>query len=111
MLDKQILRSLILEALKNDPATQLNSLLNAVERLAIKHKLLQSNLTNEDRMQVIETCWDLITERIITPGTPKQFDSGWPHFHTTPFGNTVIGESLPHYYDPDAYIKYLKGNV
>ncbi len=114
MLDKQILRSLIFEVLKREPDTQLVNLINAVERLAKQQDLLKSPhflLSNEDKSQVIEICWDLIVERIITPGTSRSSDSSWPFFRTTPLGNTVIGESLPHYYDPDAYIKYLKNNV
>ena len=114
MLDKQILRSLIFEVLKREPDTQIVNLINAVECLAKQQDLLNSPhflLSNEDKSQVIEICWDLIVERIITPGTSRSSDRSWPFFHTTPFANTIIGESLPHYYDPDAYIKYMKNNV
>jgi hypothetical protein len=114
MLDRQILRSLIFEAFKKEPDTQVVSLINAVERLAKQQDLLNSPhflLSNEDKSQIIEICWDLITERILTPGTLQSSDRSWPLLHATPFGSTIIGESLPHYYDPDAYIKYLNSNV
>jgi len=114
MLDKQILRSLIFEVFKKEPDTQVVSLINAIERLAKQQDLLNSPLfllSNEDKKQIIEICWDLITERILTPGTLQSSDRSWPFLHATPFGNTIIGESLPHYYDPDAYIKCLKSNV
>jgi hypothetical protein len=114
MLDKQILRSLIFEVMKSTPDTQINSVLNDVERLATQQNLFSSpqvELSDEDKRQVIEICWDCIAERILTPGTLQSFNSSWPFLHATPFGNTIIGESLPHYYDPDAYIKYLNSNV
>jgi hypothetical protein len=51
--------------------------------------------------------WDLIQERIVTPGN----DSGnytLPFMKLTQYGQEYISTAPPHYYDPEGYLKYLK---
>jgi len=125
MIEKKILRKLVLDVLKGTPKTQINSVINDVERLVEKYDLFpsledcqklgvdyqyyqQKNLNPLDKVQIAEVAWDLIFERILTPG---EGDRGWPFLRLTQFGRDVISQSEPHYYDPDAYIEFLKNMV
>lgn len=125
MIEKKILRKLVLDVLKGTPKTQINSVINDVERLVEKYDLFpsledcqklgvdyqyyqQKNLNPLDKVQIAEVAWDLIFERILTPG---EGDRGWPFLRLTQFGRDVISQSEPRYYDPDAYIEFLKNMV
>lgn len=125
MIDHQVLRRLILEAVGQTPETQLNSVMNDVERLVERYNLFPSledcqqlgvdyhhyyehkHLNHGDKVQIIHIIWDLIAERILTP-VHDASDRGWPFLTLTSFGQDVISQSAPHYYDPEGYITYLK---
>lgn len=124
MIEKQILRNLVLEVFKKTPQTQATSIINDVERLVREKDLFpskeecqqlnvdyryyeQKELNPIDKFKVLEVVWDLITERIITPGQ-DQSNVGFPFVSLTSFGQAVISQSIPQYYDPDAYIGFLK---
>ena len=120
-MEKQTLRELVLRVLKRTPDTQLINLINEVARLMTTHDLFpsqreceelgieysyyqQKNLNPHDKDQIAEVAWDLITERILTPGGG---DHRWPFLRLTQFGHDVVSQSAPHYYDPDAYMETL----
>lgn len=123
MIEKRILRNLVLEVLKKTPKTQATSIINDVERLVRGKDLFpskeecqrlnvdyhyyeQEELNPIDKFNVVEVVWDLIIERIISPGQ-DQSNVNFPFVSLTSFGKAVISESTPHYYDPDAYIGLL----
>jgi len=127
MIEKHVLRALILEFLGRTPQTQIVDAINNVERLVAKYGLFPSsddcqrlsveykyyqhnNLNPDDNLTINEIIWDLILERIATPG----FDAANPNlpfFRLTEFGQDYISKSAPHYYDPDGYIESLRGIV
>ena len=124
MIEKRILRNLVLEVLKKTPKTQATSIINDVERLVREKDLFpskeecqrlnvdyhyyeQEELNPIDKFNVVEVVWDLIIERIISPGQ-DQSNVNFPFVTLTSFGEAVISQSIPQYYDPDAYIGFLK---
>lgn len=124
MIEKKILRSLVLEVFKKSPHTQAISVINDVERLVNERDLFSSKdecerfkvdyrnyeqrqLNSSDKFGILEVIWDLITERIITPGMDHS-NPDFPFVSLTSFGHDVINQSAPHYYDPDGYIRFLK---
>jgi hypothetical protein len=125
MIDKTILRSLVLEVFKKTPRTQATSIINDVERLVKERDLFprkdecerlkvdyndyqQKHLNPTDRFTILEVIWDMVSERIVTPGL-DQSNVNFPFVSLTSFGEHVISQSTPHYYDPDGYIMFLKG--
>jgi len=124
MIDKQTLRNLVLEVLKKTPRTQVTSIINDVEALVRKHDLFpskedceqsnldfryyaQGNLNPQDGLIILDIIWDLIEERVLTPGS-DQSNVNFPLVRVTSFGQAVISQSIPSYYDPSAYVDYLK---
>ena len=127
MIDKQILRALVLEFLGQTPKTQLVEAVNAVEGLVIERDLFPSReecerlqidyhyyeakqLNSVDRFAISEIVWDLIIERIVTPGFDAS-NPNYPFFRLTEFGKDYIAQASPHYYDPQGYMEYLKAIV
>lgn len=124
MIEKNLFRSLVLEVFKKTPRTQATSIINDVERLVkerdllpsredcIQHKLdyhyyEQGELNPIDNFTIVEVIWDLIAERILTPGI-DQSNVNFPFVSLTSFGEHVLSQSAPHYHDPDGYIELLK---
>jgi len=122
MIEKRIMRDLILKVFERTPQTQIVSVINDVEMLVKENNLFPSEETCQefgtdysyyrqgrlnpiDKAQIIEIAWDLIVERVITP---NQGDRGWPFLRLTSFGHDIISHSMPHYNDPQAYIDFLK---
>jgi len=126
-MEKQLLRSLVLEVLAKEPKTQVVSLTNGVERLAAENGLFPSaddcqrfgldykyyqagSLNPVDKLIITEIIWDLIIENIVRPG----FDASnlnLPFIRLTEFGKEYIAQSAPHYYDPQGYMERLKDIV
>jgi hypothetical protein len=127
MIEKHILRALVLEALSKTPQTQIVSITNDVEKLVAEHGLFpsaddcqrsgidykyyqQRNLNPIDKLTINQIIWDLIIERVVTPG----FDASnpdLPFFRLTEFGKDYISQSAPHYYDPQGYMEFLRNIV
>jgi hypothetical protein len=127
MIEKRVLRALILELLKRTPKTQVNHIIGEVEKLLVERKLFPTSddcqrlgvdykyyerqlLHPQDRLTISEIVWDLILEHIVTPGEDMP-DRGFPFFRLTEFGQDYISQSAPHYYDPEGYMKFLRGIV
>ena len=124
MIEKHILRRLVLEALNNTPQTQVVSIINDVERLVEKYNLFPSledcqrlnikyryyeakTLHPIDQVKINEIIWDFSTERVITPGIDAN-NVNLPHLRLTKFGQDFISKSAPHYYDPQGYLESLR---
>ncbi len=125
MIDKKILRSLVLDVFKKTPNTQVISIINDVEMLVRErdlfpsedecmrfkvdyHDYRQKHLNPADQFTISEVIWDLIAERIITPGIDRS-NVNFPFVSLTSYGKNVISRSAPHYYDPEGYIAFMKG--
>lgn len=63
----------------------------------------------EDGVRLKHVIWDLILERVLTPGTNRTTSTydGWPFLSVTDHGRKVIAEQRPVPYDPDGYIARL----
>jgi len=127
MIAKHILRALVLESLSQTPKTQIVNITNDVEklvadyglfpteddcqRLGIDYKYYQHNTLNPiDKLTINEISWDLILERIVTPGFDAS-NPNLPFFRLTQFGQDFISQTAPHYYDPQDYMESLKNIV
>jgi len=127
MIEKNILRALVLEVLSHTPETQVNHVVNAVEGLVAErglfpssddcqrlgidyHYYQQKQLNPIDNLTISEIIWDLILEHVMTPvgGSP---DIGYPQLRLTKFGQYYISQSAPHYHDPEGYMEFLKSIV
>lgn len=127
MIEKNILRALVLEILSSTPKTEIVNTINDVERLVAEYELFPSSddcqrlsidykyyehktLHPIDKLTINEIIWDLLVERVVTPG----FDASnvnLPFFRLTEFGKDYISQSAPHYYDPQGYMEFLKNIV
>ncbi len=124
MIDKSTLRELVIEALLKTPHTQFNSIQNDVERLVLQHNLFPTKeeceargvdyryyaantLTRNDMATIAEIIWDLIMERVLTPGD-EQNTHKLPFVSLTSYGEEYAKGATPHYYDADKYIAYLE---
>jgi hypothetical protein len=127
MIEKHILRALVLEQLSRTPKTQIVNAINDVERLVaergifpteddcqrlgIDYKYYQHNTLNPiDNLTINEIIWDLILERIVTPGFDAS-NTNLPFFRLTKFGKDYISQSAPHYYDPQGYMESLRNII
>lgn len=127
MIEKRALRALMLEVLNRKPETQINSAIDNVERLVAERDLFPSlddcrrlavdyhyyqekQLNPIDKVTINEIIWDLILERIVTPGIDAS-NPNLPFFRLTKFGQDYISQSDPHYYDPQGYMEFLRGIV
>lgn len=125
MISKMFLRCLVLEALGKMPNTQEVGVLNDVERLIKDRNLFpsqeeceragvdyrfyaQAELHPEDKVTIIEIIWDLIIERIVSPGYDGKGE--YPFIRLTSFGQ-AIASALPHHYEPDDYMKFVKEQI
>lgn len=127
MIDKNILRALILESLIREPKTQINHVINAVGTLVTERELFPSEedcqrlgvdfrpyrekqLSPEDNLTINEIIWDLILEHVLAPGE-NQASQGFPFFRLTKFGQDYISQEAPHYHDPQGYLELLRSVV
>jgi len=106
-VDKAVLRRLTLEALVAEPTTQCRNLANAVAKLAAERNILgpdrtlgpgliplsEPRLPNDDETALNEVVWDLVVERVLTPGIDAS-NSGWPWLRMTKRGKRIADEEL-----------------
>ena len=107
-MDREVLRPLALEALLADPTTEFRYLVNAVARLAADREipgpeftansgserisLSGPTLSRDDATTLQEVVWDLIVDRVITPGADA-LNPQWPLLRMTERGRrAAVGE-------------------
>lgn len=122
MIPYTTLRELVLESFGKEPQTQIVNLTNSVGELAQQKAIVNrppgqslnySNrriLSSEDEVHIHQIVWDLISERIVTPGIDAN-NQEWPFLRLTDFGRSVVSDSSSKYYDPDGYIGRLQALV
>jgi hypothetical protein len=105
MTDEEI-RPLVLETMKTAKGIdQYNTLRGLLEQKFGNEKLGPFGLT--EHVQIKRILWDLSVERIISWGTTGDSQAEWPFFHITPFGHEYLEQKVPHFLDPDGYVRYL----
>jgi len=124
MIEKSTLRELVVQALEKTPHTQVTSIQNAVGKLVAERNLFPTkedceakgvsfndyatnSLNKADKAMIAEITWDLIVERVLTPGD-EQSTYNFPHVSLSAFGEAYVKEASPHYHDADQYIALLK---
>lgn len=123
MIDRIVLRDLVLEVLRRSEKTNFTAILHAVQELADERDVFPSQeqcqdagieyrryekrqLNPIDKMNVNEIIWDLIVERILTWGYNEP-NPNWPFLRLTEFGKVVISQPDPQYHDPHGYVEHL----
>jgi hypothetical protein len=126
-IKKSVLRSFIYESLKSNPETNYHRLVKDVWDLTVQkdafptekecleneinfHNYKEKQLNPIDNMNINEIMWDLIIERILTIGS-NNANEELPHLRLTEFGESVINQTTPSYYDHDEYIKILNTTI
>ena len=106
-MDKAVLRRLTLEAFRAAPTTQFRSLVSAVSKSAAERGMLgpdrtvgsghislsEPRLTKGDETDLHEVVWDLIVERVLTPGT-NAMNPEWPWLRMTERGRRIAEKEL-----------------
>ena len=123
MIDYQVLRRLVLEAIKVDPRTQYGNITHSVKQLAVRYDVFpteeecrerkinygfyrEKRLNPIDLLNVNQIIWDLIVDRVLTVGMDSSNDK-WPFLRLTEFGQSVAEQTSPTYYDPEGYVAKL----
>lgn len=119
MIEYRVLKSLVLEVLKKTSQLQYGDIEREVERLAIQNKVFPTKeeclqrkinysyyeggrLNPADILNINQIVWDLIVDRILTMGT-NTANPEWPWLRLTEFGQAVVNQTIPKYYDPEEY--------
>lgn len=127
MIKKIVLRKLILEYLKQNPGTQLNSIIIGVGELVKKYDMFPTKEACEkvttnfmyyadkrlnpiDEININEIIWDLIVERVLTVGADRA-NRDWPWLRITEFGKQIVDDENANYYDPEGYIDRIKSLI
>lgn len=127
MIDYQVLRKLVLEALKANPRTQFRRIMSDVSRLAAHYNVFptqeecqdhkidyhyyrEKRLNPIDELNVNQIIWDFIVDRILTIGMDAS-NQEWPFLRLTEFGHSVANQEVPAYYDPEGYVATLESLV
>ena len=123
--DVETLRTLTLEAFKDQPESQWRNLQIDVARIARDQGILpsreecealglqsgyyeQGRLNPMDEKPLMWVVWSLILEGILMPGTAHD---GWPSIEVTPYGKEVLAGLDPSPYDQDGYLRELRASV
>lgn len=122
-MDNEELRPLVLQALKSKPETQIIAVINQTETIA-RAKGFYKNvrpymyspggpehyMPKEDKEKVRQIIWDLILQRVLTPGV-SELNPNLPFIRVTDYGKECLEsmEMLPH--DPDGYLEYLREEI
>ena len=102
-MEKDDLRPFVLDAIRSDPSTQLNSVELAVGELA-------EDFSRSDALLLREILWDLLSQGILAPGINNS-NLDLPFIHLTEYGQRCLkSESIvPH--DPNSYLSRLKDQL
>lgn len=115
------IRSLVVESLGVFSTGQITSLHPYIARLAIERGIVpdsansrnffgpsQHELSPKHKTWIEDIMWDLIIEGVIRPGLGDTINNGWPWYHVSEYGKTVLGNNPPQPYDPDSYLARVK---
>ena len=98
------IKQALIEVLKQNPKTQVQSIMGGVEQKINRH------LTKEDEHIILELIHEFSTSNIIMPAMDR-YNAGWPWFGVTKHGQKILSESGPPVYDYEGYLSLLKGKI
>ncbi len=114
------MRSLVLETLRGDWGSNVESLERSIPPVALRFGLApdlthlpererrgDAYLSGEDVACVQSIVWDLIIEGVLRPGLNDGLNNGLPHCHVTEHGKRILEDGPQSPYDPDGYLKRL----
>jgi hypothetical protein len=114
------LRSLTLEALKNNEIKMFTDICNEVANLTFQREIVPNSapggfgqtfsLVDKDIGRVSEIVWDLIVERVLTIGWDAS-NPAWPFLRLTEYGKLVVKEQHPTPHDPSGYLCRLQSEI
>lgn len=121
-IDSQLLRQYLIEYLKafygrgNREEVDWDKCYRGVANLVAKShpdKVYGSGLFDEDAAALKHIVWDLIQERILSPGvrSPTSPSDGWPFLLISEHGRQIVASATPTPYDPDGYLKGICTDV
>jgi len=127
LIDREVLRELVFEALRKEPRTNCGGIEIYVEETARSRNVFpdakecqanginysyydQGKLNPGDKLAVREMVWDLIIDRVLTIGMDDVNDK-WPFVRLTEFGSEVVSDRSPSYYDPGGYLDVLRAST
>ena len=101
-MERDELRALILEILRENPQTHLNAVIGEVKRRCPDYR-------SYDALSVQEIIWDLLLQGILAPGK-NSLNLNLPFVHVTEYGERALAEeTLLH--DPSGYMKKLESRI
>ena len=103
-LTRDYLKNLLIEHLKKQPATQVNSIHLYIE------SQIGRNLKEQESRLLLEMINEFIISNILMPAFDKR-NTGWPFLSLTFHGKEVLKEGGPPVYDYDGYLADLKARV
>lgn len=117
------IRSLVLEAFKNEPSSQYLQVCRDVAEIAVNKKIVPDVgqdvvvhyggryvLTDSDQDKVREIIWNLVVEGVLTIGINAS-NPAWPFLKLTEYGSSVINSEIPIPHDPSGYISRVMEDV
>ncbi|MEH1947953.1 MAG: hypothetical protein V7K77_13510 [Nostoc sp.] len=113
-------KTLVTEYLTSSPSGQISEIFYSnIANLAVKkgiadnpsrenHSNRRYELSQKYKTWVGDIIWDLIMERLVTPGLGDQSNEGLPWYHVSEYGKTVLINQPPQPYDPDGYLTAIR---
>ena len=125
--EKSFLKSIILQALKENPSTQFSSVIRDVEKICNSNTVFPSEEESShrnlpygiyqrggkicvDEELIRHIIWDLIVDRAVTVGADRHNEK-WPWLCLTEYGEKVADQTLPTHHQQDRYIEFLKAEI
>ncbi|MDD5259481.1 MAG: hypothetical protein PHD29_05895 [bacterium] len=111
-IEYEILRHLVLEALKDNTMNQWATLRNSVASLAMQNSYIKntSDFNNRDEENIREIMHGLYVQGIIVFGMNAS-NPNWPWFKITDYGSKCLASSEIIPYDPEEYLSKLRMNI
>jgi hypothetical protein len=102
-MEKEELRRLVFEVLKQDPQTHVNALEFRVRSLA-------QNYQRYDALKIQEIVWDLLVQGVLAPGK-NSLNLNLPFFHVTEYGEECLQSGDIILQDYDRYLHDLEASI
>jgi hypothetical protein len=113
-IERELMRSCLLEAMRRNPRTQFENLKYEVARVAAERGVGgqesaggQPYLRREDHRRLRETVWALIVEGVMTVGMDDANES-WPFLSLTEFGEEHVQDPTANPHDISEYLNRLR---
>ena len=113
-IERELMRSCLLEAMRRQPRTQFENLKSEVARVAIQRGLAnpdpaggQPYLRLEDHRGLREAVWELIVEGVMTVGMDAS-NENWPFLSLTEYGEEHVKNPAANPHEIGEYMKLLR---